>query len=301
VKRMDGVAIGLVTDVDAKLARVKVSFPWMDPPQDSYWAPIASDLSGKKRGLRFMPEIDDEALVAFDRGDFGHPYVVGFLWNGKDEAPDDVKTNRLIVTPGGHELRFEDKQGDRRVVLKTADAHKLTLDDKAKSVTLESTKGHKLEILDNDGKVTLATKSGGTITLENQPGKVVVEASQNKITLGPDGITIEVSAGTLNVKSSGVTNVEASGMMNVKSSAAMTIQSSAVMNITSTAAMTIQSSAAMNVTAGGVVTLTAAMLSVNAAMATFSGVVQASTVISSTVVTSSVVSSTYTPGVGNLI
>ena len=301
MKPIEGVAIGLVTDVDAKLARVKVSFPWMDPPQSSYWAPIASVMSGKKRGTRFMPEVDDEALVAFDHGDFAHPYVVGFLWNGQDVAPDDQKTNRLIVTPGGHELRFEDKDGDRRIVMKTADAHKLTLDDKAKSVTLESKQGHKLEILDQDGKVRLATKSGGVITLENQPGKVTIEASQNKITLGPEGITIDVTTGTLNVKSTGITNVEASGVMNVKSTAAMTIQSSAAMSIMSSAVMSIQSSAAMTITAGGPVTLTAALLSVNAAMATFSGVVQASTLITSTVVASSVVSSTYTPGVGNLI
>ena len=53
------------------------------------WAPIASLLSGKSRGARFMPEVDDEALVAFDHGEFEHPYVIGFLWNGVDKAPDD--------------------------------------------------------------------------------------------------------------------------------------------------------------------------------------------------------------------
>jgi uncharacterized protein involved in type VI secretion and phage assembly len=233
MKRIDGVAVGLVSEVDAKLGRVKVKFPWMDPPQASYWAPIASILSGKKRGARFMPELEDEALVAFDRGEFDHPYVIGFLWNGADEAPDDVKSNRVMVTPGGHELRFEDKDGDRRVVVKTAGGHTLSLDDKAKSVTLKSTKEHKLEILDDDGTVTLQTKDGGKVTLDNQPGTAVVEASQNKITLGPEGITIEVTAGTLNVKSTTMTNIEAQGALTVKSTAAATIQSSAAMTIMS--------------------------------------------------------------------
>jgi uncharacterized protein involved in type VI secretion and phage assembly len=294
MKRIEGVAVGLVSEVDAKLGRVKVKFPWMDPAQASYWAPIASFLSGKKRGARFMPELDDEALIAFDRGQFDHPYVVGFLWNGVDEAPDDIKTNRLIVTPGGHELRFEDKSGERRVVLKTADGHTLTLDDKAKSVTLESTKGHKLEILDQSGRVTLATKSGGKVTLDDTPGKAVVEASANKITLDPQGITIE-APGTVTVKSTGMATVEAQGVMNVKSSALMNIQTSAAMTITATAAMTIQSSAVMNIQASGLVNVTASLLNVTAPMATFSGVVQATTVIAS-----SVVSSTYSPGVGNI-
>jgi hypothetical protein len=295
VKRIEGVAVGLVSEVDAKLGRVKVKFPWMDPPQASYWAPIASILSGKKRGARFMPELEDEALIAFDRGEFDHPYVIGFLWNGADQAPDDVKSNRVVVTPGGHELRFEDKDGDRRVVVKTAGGHTLAFDDKAKSITLKSTKEHQLEILDDGGTVTLETKSGGKVTLDNQPGKAVVEASQNKITLGPEGITIEVTAGTLNVKSTAVTNIEAQGAVMVKSTAAMTLQSSASMNILSGGTLAVTATGAVNVTAGGLVNVTGSLLNVTAPMAMFSGVLQATTVIAT-----SVLSSSYTPGVGNI-
>jgi uncharacterized protein YndB with AHSA1/START domain len=295
VKRVDGVAVGLVSEVDAKLGRVKVKFPWMDPPQASYWAPIASILSGKKRGARFMPEVEDEALIAFDRGEFDHPYVIGFLWNGADEAPDDVKSNRIVVTPGGHELRFEDKDGDRRVVVKTSAGHKLALDDKAKSITLETAGEHQLEILDNDGTVTLKTKNGGKVTLHDQPGSAVVEASQNKISLGPGGITIEVTAGTLNVKSVALTNLEAQGPVTVRSAAAITIQSSAAMTIVSSGVLSVTASGAMNIMAGGVVNVTASLLSVTAPMAMFSGVLQATTVIAT-----SVVSSSYTPGAGNI-
>lgn len=295
MRTVPGVAIGIVSDIDAKLGRVKVKFPWMDDTA-SFWAPIASLLSGKKRGARFMPEVDDEALIAFDRGEFDHPYAIGFLWNGSDEAPDDKQSNRLIVTPGGHELRFEDKDGDRRVVLKTSDGHRLAMDDKDKSVTLSSKQGHELEILDQGGKVTLTTKSGGKITLENQPGKAVIEASQNKITLGPEGITIEVTAGVLNIKSTAVTNVEAQGVMNVKSTAAMNIQSTAAMSLQSSAAMNIMSSAAMTIQSGGLVNLTASLLNVTAPVANFSGVVNAQ------LVHAQVISgTTYTPGLGNIL
>jgi hypothetical protein len=236
----------------------------MDPPQTSHWAPIASLLSGKKRGARFMPEKDDEALIAFDRGHFEHPYVVGFLWNGVDESPDDVKYNRLVVTPGGHELRFEDKEGDRRVVIKTSTGHTLTLDDKDKSVTLKTKEGHELEMLDKDGKVTVATASGGKVTLDNLPGKAEVEASQNKVTLDPSGITIDTVSGILNIKSTSVVNINSTGMMNIESSA--------------------------------LVNLTASLLNVSAPIANFSGIVNAQ------LVHAQVISgTTYTPGVGNLL
>jgi uncharacterized protein involved in type VI secretion and phage assembly len=257
----------------------------MEPAVESYWAPIASLLAGKKRGARFMPEVGDETLVAFDRGQFEHPYVIGFLWNGQDEAPDSVATNRLIVTPGGHELRFEDKDGDRRIVIKTAGAHRITLDDKDKSIKVESAEGHKLEILDADGKMAVATKNGGKVTLGNAPGTAVVEASRNRISLGPGGITIEVATGTLTLKSSST--------MNIESSAAINVKTAAVMNV--------ESAASMNVTSGGVMSVTAAVVNVSAAMTTFSGVVQASTIMAGTVITGSVVSSSYTPGAGNLI
>jgi Na+-translocating ferredoxin:NAD+ oxidoreductase RnfG subunit len=47
--------------------------------------------------------------------------------------------------------------------------------------------------------------------------------------------------------------------------------------------------------------VTAAVVNVSAGLTSFSGVVQASTIMAGTVITTSVVSSSYTPGVGNLI
>jgi uncharacterized protein involved in type VI secretion and phage assembly len=61
------------------------------------------------------------------------------------------------------------------------------------------------------------------------------------------------------------------------------------------AGITIQASAKVSITAGAPVEVSASMLTVNAGMSKFSGVVQADTVI-----TNSVVSSSYTPGAGNV-
>jgi uncharacterized protein involved in type VI secretion and phage assembly len=61
------------------------------------------------------------------------------------------------------------------------------------------------------------------------------------------------------------------------------------------AGITIQAAAKVSITAGAPVEISASMLTVNAGMSKFSGVVQADTVI-----TNSVVSSSYTPGAGNV-
>jgi uncharacterized protein involved in type VI secretion and phage assembly len=61
------------------------------------------------------------------------------------------------------------------------------------------------------------------------------------------------------------------------------------------AGVTVTTSAKVTVNAGAAVEINAATVTVNAAMATFSGVVQATTVIAT-----SVVGTTYTPGAGNI-
>ena len=39
---------------------------------------------GNARGSTWLPEVDDEVLVAFEQGDIRRPYVIGGLNNGVD-------------------------------------------------------------------------------------------------------------------------------------------------------------------------------------------------------------------------
>ncbi len=170
MKAIESVAIGTVSKVDAELGRIKVMFDFMTPPQESNWAPIASLLAGKKTGARFMPEEKDEVLVAFNQGNYEHPYVVGFLWNGKDKAPDDNQHNRLIVTPGGHQLRFEDKPGAKKVIVKTDGGLAITMDDTQKSIEI---KDGSLTIIMNDTQKSIVISGGGrAVTMQGGQIKI---------------------------------------------------------------------------------------------------------------------------------
>ncbi len=125
MKQYNGVVIGLVKEIDPTLGRIKVDFPWMTPPQRSHWAPIATLMGGKKRGFYYMPEIDDEVLLAFNQGDFDHPYVLGFLWNGVDKPPADTSHRRLIHSVNGHEIEIYDPEisGGDKGYIRLKDAH----------------------------------------------------------------------------------------------------------------------------------------------------------------------------------
>jgi uncharacterized protein involved in type VI secretion and phage assembly len=147
-----GVVVGIVTnnqDPD-KMHRVKVKFPWLADGQESWWARIASPMAGKGRGAYFLPEVDDEVLVAFEHGDVRFPCVVGSLWNGKDNPPttnDDGQNNiREIKSRSGHILRLDDKNGSEKIeVIDKTGGNSLTISSSDNSITIKCTGRMKLQ------------------------------------------------------------------------------------------------------------------------------------------------------------
>ena len=117
--RLYGVVFGIVTNnKDPEgLGRVKVKLPWMADELESNWARVVTPMAGAQRGIYFLPEVDDEVLVAFEHGSAEHPYVLGALWNGKDKPPEsnsDGKNNtRTIRSRSGHVIRLTDTAGEK--------------------------------------------------------------------------------------------------------------------------------------------------------------------------------------------
>ena len=169
-----GVVVGTVKEIDPENASVKLEFPWLEEAYRSDWAPIATPLAGAQRGMYFMPEIDDDVLVSFDRGDFDSPYVVGFIWNGIDMPPETEGQNRIIKTPGGHTLRFEDQDSAKKIVIKSDSGHHITIDDSAQTVTVSDSGG--------SNQVVIQSQSG-TVKVQ-AASKVVVAAPQIELTQG---------------------------------------------------------------------------------------------------------------------
>ena len=158
--RFYGVVVGIVTnnqDPD-KMARVRVKFPWLSDNHESWWARIATPMAGAGRGIYFLPEVNDEVLVAFEHGDVRSPYVVGALWNGQDASPesnDDGKNNiRLVHSRSGHLVRLDDTSGDEKIeIIDQSGNNKVTIKSSDNSIRLECT-----------GKMTLHASAGIEIT-----------------------------------------------------------------------------------------------------------------------------------------
>ncbi len=232
-----GVVTGIVDDVDdpVREGRIRLRFPWLPGDNQSYWAPVATLMAGDGRGSWIMPEVGDEALVAFEQGDVNHPFVIGFLWNGRTPPPNDENTVsiRRLKTVSGHVLEFDDRPGQEKIVLKTAAGLTLEMvDTPPAGVTITTVGGQQLKLDDGGGKVALTTAGGKGLTAGDLPPAVGLNAAAAMLTI--DGLLVTINAN--------------------------------------------------------------AMLTVNAPLVSFAGIIQAQTVIAS-----SVVSAAYTPGVGNLL
>jgi uncharacterized protein involved in type VI secretion and phage assembly len=172
--KINGVVNGQVVsreDPDQQ-GRIQVSLPYLGGQNTSCWAPVATMMAGGKTGSWFMPEIGDEVLVAFNQNDVAHPYIIGFLWNGQDGPPDPDPQNRVILTPGGHTLRFQDADGSKKVILQSSSGQVITLDDSGSgSITITSPGGSISMNSATDSSITLQgggrifTMSGGTVQI----------------------------------------------------------------------------------------------------------------------------------------
>lgn len=190
----EGVVIAVVESRNdpKKEGRVTLRYKWLPGQPLSDWAAIAAPLAGSKRGAWLMPEKGDEVLVAFRNGRFDHPYVIGFLWNGKSKPPEQDLQHRVIVTPGGHQLRFEDNDKKKQIVLRTPGKHTLTLSDveNAMKLTVRSGKEHLIEIDDVANTITLQTKNGPKVTLTDSPSSITLEGGGRKIALANGKVAI---------------------------------------------------------------------------------------------------------------
>src|SRR6476469_1148848 len=144
--RWFGIYPALVSDIKDPdgTGRVKVTLPWSpDTGSDRYemWARLATLMGGNNRGSWFIPDVNDEVLIAFEGGDPRRPYVVGMLWNGSDSPPESMdgagRNNvRVIKSRSGHQVRFDDSQGQETLVIETPGGQKITMRDTPGSVEI---------------------------------------------------------------------------------------------------------------------------------------------------------------------
>jgi uncharacterized protein involved in type VI secretion and phage assembly len=178
-----GVVRGIVTDNKDpdELGRVKLKFPWLGEDVESFWSRVASLGAGPDAGAVFIPEVNDEVLVAFEHGDVRSAYVLGGLWSKTDKPPlgdglfDQGKVKRNgFVSRKGHKFVFFEDSSKSGIALITSDGKiKVSLNESNGEVHIEC-QGKVL--IKAQGDVNL--ESGGSLTLKGDNG-VKVNSNAN--------------------------------------------------------------------------------------------------------------------------
>jgi phage protein D/phage baseplate assembly protein gpV len=219
------VVVGIVTNVNDPngLARVKVKFPAISDNLESNWARLVNPMAGPGRGFEFIPEVNDEVLVAFENGDINRPYVLGSLWNGQDKPPEAssqiVASNgkvqkRIIHSRSGHRITIDDSDGKERIsIIDKTGKNSIEIDSSSNQIAMKTEGDIQMEA---KGKITI---KGGDIMMEAKSGAKMKGAS----------VDLDAS-GKAKVNGSGV-DIKATGQMNLESSATASVKGGAMLEL----------------------------------------------------------------------
>jgi phage protein D/phage baseplate assembly protein gpV len=208
------VAVALVTDNKDPLdiGRVKLKYPFLSSDDGSDWARVISVGGGKKRGVMYTPEVGDEVLVGFEHSDLDQPYVLGGLWNGKDDPPlpnDKAIDQRIIESRSGHTFILDDTDGKENItILDKTGKNLIKIDSSTGDLTIEM-----------EGKVTVTAK--GAMKFRSEQGIEMEAATDIKMkaqaSVNIEGTTgVDVKGMTLSLKGDTTAKLEGGAMTEVK-------------------------------------------------------------------------------------
>ena len=177
--------------------------------------------------MMFMPEVNDEVLVAFEHGDLRRPYVLGGVWDQQQPLPIDtyVENNKVITgvikTRRGHVLAFKDGETP-------ADRHfSVTLADGSTKLFVGE---EKVELWASDNK-PLQLKSGqATVTMKNQGD---IEMKGINITIDAQQ-ALKFSGTNVEIKANASLKAEATGQLELKGTGPSKLESAAILEIKGT-------------------------------------------------------------------
>jgi uncharacterized protein involved in type VI secretion and phage assembly len=176
--------------------RVQVQIPSL--PDFEPWCRLAAIGAGDGRGFVWVPQINDEVLVAFNQNDDRDAYILGGLWNTRDRPPLTIPTDFLIkrviktgmISGVGHEIEFDDAL--QSIKITTTTQQKITIDPL------------KIEMTNMAGTVK--------ITLDNTQQAVSIQAVAS---IELQAAQIKLKAANIDIDGAVATNVKSSGVCNI--------------------------------------------------------------------------------------
>jgi uncharacterized protein involved in type VI secretion and phage assembly len=169
-------------------SRVQVrlfSFDGLADQDGPIWARVAVPFAGAGSGAFLLPDVGDEVLISFVQGDSRFPIVVGGLWNGAAQAPEQLggaRTDRWSLVG---------KAGSRIAIVEATPG--------TATISFETPNGVTGTLTDSGGGQIELKAAGNTITIDSggvsvqAAAQVSVQASQVEVKAGQVTVNAAVS------------------------------------------------------------------------------------------------------------
>jgi hypothetical protein len=260
------------------LGRVRVKFIWMDDTERTAWirtTQIYGGEGGTNRGIIFTPEIGDDVIVGFERGDCDKPYVAHSLMNSKAlkiEDRDNKDNLKKTISTRNSNITFHDEGGGNPMGIKInvygTESKPIAL------IHMLDYGGKKLDMsavdevyisTDNDDTI-IQMKKDGTINVKGK--NITIEAS-DKFHVKAKDILMEAQSTIKEKANSGVT-IEAGSNIELKAQANFTVKANAKASVESSGQMelkalqiSVKASAMLDLDGGGLSNLKGGVVMIN--------------------------------------
>jgi type VI secretion system secreted protein VgrG len=249
--------------------KFKVPFDLSDSTQGeaSRQIRLSQAYSGPGYGIHFPNHADTEMVWSCIDGNVDRPLGLGTVPNPNNSSPSNSnnKMQNIIRTAAGNEMIMDDTIEETQIIMNTADAHnllmddkedkiqvtttqknKILMDDKNQNITVQTTNGHVLIMDDKNTKITLQSKNGHRISINDTDGSenitlvdesgentFVIDISNKKLVIKTENGDIDFHApnGTIDVKAT-TFNLETSGDTTIKADANITAEAGGDCGIT---------------------------------------------------------------------
>ncbi|MBO6133530.1 MAG: hypothetical protein J6P05_04260 [Lachnospiraceae bacterium] len=220
-ERIYGVAVGIVAEdySDKMPGRICVTIPTRDKDANKLrWAKVVPLYTGKKWGYFFIPEKNDQVLLAFENGNIEKPFVIGSIPRDSDtiakQSANKDNQTKTIQTRNGSNITFFDSKDDEggskdKITVTTANKqHTMLYDNENKKIEIhDKEKNCHVEMLTEKGTINI--KAAEKLVIKVGDGiKIMMDGQKSKITVtcGDCSISTEKSftvSATGNVKMEG--------------------------------------------------------------------------------------------------
>ena len=180
-------------DVD-HMGRLRLTVPSLLGEQVTGWALPCVPFGGlTDQGWLILPEIDAQVWVEFEEGELSRPIWTGTFWQQPDDIPVEARNaqpyTRLLKTPSGHVLQFDDESGAEKFHLIHPAGAEILIDENG-TISLTDAGGATV-VLDADaGEIRIEDANGNTLIM-NSGGTTVEDASGNKVEMAAAGVTVQ--------------------------------------------------------------------------------------------------------------